>query len=460
MSLDKRILKEIILWQQSFIPGIQLQERDINIEPGGNYVFVGLRRAGKTYMLYQHIRQLLRQGHDIREILFINFEDERITDMRKEDLHLVIDAYRELFAYEPIIFLDEIQNIEGWEHFARRLADEGRNVFITGSNAHMLSREIASTLGGRFLIREIWPFTFTEYLQFQGVMLKEHWSLSPQKADVVRLLSDYFYFGGLSESFRFADKRLWLTSLYQKVLYSDIITRKSIRNERSISLLIRKLADSVMQPMAMKRLQNILQGDGTKINRSTIGTYISYLEEAFLCEMDWEETERELAKKIKEQEPLTAEDQMRFIVLPLTHKGKQEKQECIRRCFSLARKVADVKVQTFILSGMLVFSDKVITKEDSKQIKEWIMLTKVGQLFEEEKLEAVKEVTKEAEKRLEAIKEFNELGSGFKIAMRDLSIRGSGDLLGAEQSGFVESVGIEMYMKILNCLVCLKKIIK
>ena len=122
MSLDKRILKEIILWQQSFIPGIQLQERDINIEPGGNYVFVGLRRAGKTYMLYQHIRQLLRQGHDIREILFINFEDERITDMRKEDLHLVIDAYRELFAYEPIIFFVEIQNIEGWEHFARRPA--------------------------------------------------------------------------------------------------------------------------------------------------------------------------------------------------------------------------------------------------------------------------------------------------------------------------------------------------
>ena len=125
-----------------------------------------------------------------------------------------------------------------------------------------------------------------------------------------------------------------------------------------------------------------------------VGCLRLQVEEAFLCEMDWEETERELAKKIKE-------DQMRFIVLPLTHKGKQEKQECIRRCFSLARKVADVKVQTFILSGMLVFSDKVITKEDSKQIKEWIMLTKVGQLFEEEKLEAVKEVTKEAEKQRE-----------------------------------------------------------
>ena len=133
-------------------------------------MFVGIRRAGKTYMLYQYIQQLVNEGHDIREILFVNFEDERISDMKKEDLHTVIDAYRELFAYEPVIFLDEIQNIDGWEHFARRLADENRRVFITGSNAHMLSREIASTLGGRFLIQEIWPFSFSEYLQYKGVI--------------------------------------------------------------------------------------------------------------------------------------------------------------------------------------------------------------------------------------------------------------------------------------------------
>lgn len=279
----KKILQEIILSQQTFIKDITFQTRNISIEPGGNYVFTGLRRAGKTYILYQHIHHLLSEGHDIREILFVNFEDERISDISKEQLHLVIDAYRELFAYNPIIFLDEIQNIEGWEHFARRLADEGRRVFITGSNAHMLSREIASTLGGRFLIQEIWPFSFAEYLQYHEVHLDDHWSLSPQKADVIRMFSAYFYYGGLSESFRFTDKRLWLSSLYQKVLYSDIIVRKSIRNERSVSLLIRKLADSVMQPIAIKRLQNILQGDGTKITRETISTYISYFKEAFLC---------------------------------------------------------------------------------------------------------------------------------------------------------------------------------
>ena len=147
----------------------------------------------------------------------------------------------------------------------------------------MLSREIASTLGGRFLIQEVWPFSFLEYLNYHAITPGEHWALSPQKADIVRMFTDYFYFGGLAETFRFDDKRLWLTSLYQKVLYSDIVIRKGIRNERSMSLLIRKLADSVMQPMAVKRLQNILQGDGTKISRATITTYLSYLKEAFLC---------------------------------------------------------------------------------------------------------------------------------------------------------------------------------
>lgn len=166
------------------------------------------------------------------------------------------------------------------------------------------------------------------------------------------------------------------------------IKKWRIRNESALKIRMIVIYTADIEP---RQTQPVLD----------VGCLRLQVEEAFLCEMDWEETERELAKKIKEHEPLTAEDQMRFIVLPLTHKGKQEKQECIRRCFRLAREVADVKVQTFILSGMLVFSDKVITKEDSKQIKEWIMLTKVGQLFEEEKLEAVKEVTKEAEKQRE-----------------------------------------------------------
>lgn len=193
-----------------------------------------------------------------------------------------------------------------------------------------------------------------------------------------------------------------------KVKYLDYISRTvkrymkkwKIRNESALKIRMIVIYTADIEP---RQTQPVLD----------VGCLRLQVEEAFLCEMDWEETERELAKKIKEHEPLTAEDQMRFIVLPLTHKGKQEKQECIRRCFSLARKVADVKVQTFILSGMLVFSDKVITKEDSKQIKEWIMLTKVGQLFEEEKLEYAEKVAKEAAEKQRENTARKLLGRGF-----------------------------------------------
>ena len=280
--MEKEVIKQIILRQQELISRIKLLPRKLSIEKNGNYVFVGIRRAGKTYMLYQYIQRLLHEGHSKQEILFINFEDERIIDIKKDELHLIVECYKEMFACEPIIFLDEIQNIEGWERFARRLADEKRRVFITGSNARMLSREIASTLGGRYLIKEVYPFNFMEYLQYHQITLEAHWQLAPVRADVVRLFEDYFYNGGLPESFGYTDKRAWLTSLYQKILYSDIVIRNSIRNEQSLGLLVRKLADSVLQPMSIKRLQNILQGDGSRISRETVSSYLGYLHDAYL----------------------------------------------------------------------------------------------------------------------------------------------------------------------------------
>ena len=132
------------------------------------------------------------------------------------------------------------------------------------------------------------------------------------------------------------------------------------------------------------------------------------VEEAFLRNLDPELVERELRDKIEAGEALSEEEQMRFIILPLTHRGKEAKQACIRRCFDLAREMEDEEAQSFLLSGMLVFSDKVIARKDSKRIKEWLMLTKVGQLFEEEKLEyarkavlqAKKEAKEEADKAL------------------------------------------------------------
>lgn len=280
--MDKKIIKSIIARQQELVCNVDFIERPLTIEPTVNYVLVGLRRAGKTYMLYQTIRHLLNEGHKKEEILFVNFEDERINDIRKDELQDILDAYGELYDTKPIVFLDEIQNIEGWEHFARRLADEKYKVFVTGSNAHMLSREIASTLGGRYQIREIFPFSFMEYLSWHGVMIDKTWEYGSTRQTVRRLFEEYFFYGGISEVFPLKDKRSWLTTLYQKVLYSDVVMRNRIRNDRVLNLLVKKLADSVMQPTSVKRLQDILTGVGQKVTRETVNSFLQYLHDAYL----------------------------------------------------------------------------------------------------------------------------------------------------------------------------------
>ncbi len=280
--MDKALLKQIILANQDFVQQVKFLPRDYMLEDGVNYVLVGMRRAGKTYQMYQHIQHLLSQGHSPEEILFINFEDERVVDIQQSELHLILDAYYEMFAYEPILFLDEIQNVAGWEHFARRLADEKRSVFITGSNAKMLSKDIATTLGGRFMVKEIFPFSFVEYLAYQGIKLEANWQYSPQKAEVVRLFDTYLSYGGVAEAFSLQDKRGWLTSLYQKVLYSDIVLRNNIRNEKPLGLLVRKLSETLMQPTSIRRLQNILSAIGYKVARETVNAFLEYLNDAYL----------------------------------------------------------------------------------------------------------------------------------------------------------------------------------
>jgi hypothetical protein len=132
--------------------------------------------------------------------------------------------------------------------------------------------------------------------------------------------------------------------------------------------------------------------------RMDIGCLQFQLEEAFLIQKDSEQTEARLQARFQRNQELSAEEQMEFIILPLTCKGNEEKQACIRRCFEMAKLLEDADMQRFLLSGMLVFADKVITKEDSKQIKEWIMMTKVGQLFEEEKIQYGREIEKRVTK--------------------------------------------------------------
>lgn len=281
--MEKRVIKSLIIEKQNEILNIELIERPLQLEEAANYVFVGLRRAGKSYLLYQHIQNLIKTKQaSIEDILYINFEDERISSVKVEELNLFIESYNEMFDGKPIIYLDEIQNVDGWEKFARRLADSKYRVFITGSNAKMLSKEMHTTLGGRFIAKEVFPFSFREYLTFNQITLDRNWEYGSVRSQVVKLFHDYFYFGGFAESFPLKDKRSWLNSIYQKILLGDVISRNDIRNENAIKVLVKKLAESVMQPSSLARIKNIIDSTGTTISRNTLVDYLQLLEDAYL----------------------------------------------------------------------------------------------------------------------------------------------------------------------------------
>jgi len=282
--MDKSVIKGLIIEKQREVQEAEIIHRPLDLEQSANYVFVGLRRAGKTYLMYQHIQDLLKSGKCAPEdILCLNFEDERLAGIASSDLNTILDCYRELFDRKPLLFLDEIQNVDGWEKFVRRLADSKYRVFVSGSNAKMLSKEIHTTLGGRFICKEVYPFSFREYLCFNKLTLTENWDVDGEtRARVVRLFGDYFQFGGFAETFCFKNKRDWLNSLYQKILLGDIILRNGIRNENALRLMVRKLAESVMQPMSLNRLKHLLDASHAPISHNTLSDYLRHLEDAYL----------------------------------------------------------------------------------------------------------------------------------------------------------------------------------
>ena len=283
--MDKQIIKVVIAERQQQIGKTKLLQRAEHFDEHTCYVLVGIRRAGKSYTLYQDIQARLSAGNAaVEDILYINFEDERLASIKSDELGQLLDAYWEMYDQKhPLIYLDEIQNIGGWEKFARRLAEEKHHVMITGSNAKMLSREISSTLGGSYIQRNIYPFSFEEYLNFHGMQLERNWEFQTEKRlAVLRHFNEYFYRGGFAESFDKTDKREWLTSLYQKILMGDIVERNKIRNPRIFRLLARKLADSVMQPTTLKRLEHIIKSTGDSISPTVLKDYLDYMEDAFL----------------------------------------------------------------------------------------------------------------------------------------------------------------------------------
>ena len=281
--IQKEVIREILLENRKEVEFQQIVPRNFQMEDFANYVLIGVRRAGKSFMLYQQIQQNLKRGITWDFMLYINFEDERLMGMTAQELNLILEVHGMMSKERPILFLDEIQNINGWEKFARRLADNKYRVYITGSNAKMLGSDVATTLGGRYITKHIMPYSFPEFLQTNEVSYDSNTLATTfGRAEVQRHFTNYFRFGGFPEGARLASKRDYINSVYQKIYLGDIASRNKIENQFSLRVLFRKLAESVKQPISFTRLTNIIASTGAKLSKPTLINYLEYSKDAFL----------------------------------------------------------------------------------------------------------------------------------------------------------------------------------
>lgn len=280
--MNKELFRAIISENQEFIGSIPLVERPLHLEESGNYVFVGVRQAGKSYLLYQRIKELLGCGINLHDIVYVNFDDERLLGMTTDDFDLILQAYYSMHGGQPIFFFDEIQNVDGWANFARRLANQKHRVYVTGSNAKMLSRDIETVLGGRYLSVYVFTYSFEEYLKAIGISVSGGSQYGRKANELQRHFRTYFEWGGFPELVNFREKRVWLNSLYNRIFFNDLVVRHKVKNEDSLRMCIRRLAESVMQPCSLNRLSNLVKSTGMPCSPSTVMEYVRYLQESCL----------------------------------------------------------------------------------------------------------------------------------------------------------------------------------
>lgn len=281
--MDKLLLEKIMLDNQKEVEEHRIIPRNIPLDDFDRYIVVGIRRAGKSYLLYQQIQKLLKEGHGWDEMLYINFEDERLEGFNALDFNLILEAHFEMYGKRPTLFLDEIQNITGWEKFARRLADNKYKVVITGSNAKMLSTDIQTTLGGRYLPVNVYPYSFKEFLDVAQTPYDRLTLLSTEgKARMMNRLKDYLHHGGFPEGVFMKAKRDYLLSVYQKIYLGDIIARNGISNVFGLKIMVKKIAESVKQPISFNRIANIISTSGSKLSTTSAVKYMEYMEASWL----------------------------------------------------------------------------------------------------------------------------------------------------------------------------------
>lgn len=251
-------------------------------------VAVGMRRSGKTYFLYQTIRELLLKGVFLERFLYINFEDDRILPIDYKKMGKMIDTW---YTMNPdnhnhccYLFLDEVQNIDEWPVVLRRILDtKNIQIYVTGSSAKLLSKEIATSLRGRSLSIEISPYSYLEYLKSHNLKTPSN-PFGQKMIDYQRShLLNYFKIGGFPaiQHMKSNEQLETLQAYVKTVIFRDIIERHQISNVTLLKYFISFLLKNVATSFSINKFYNDIRSQGYKVGKDTLYNYFTYLEDAF-----------------------------------------------------------------------------------------------------------------------------------------------------------------------------------
>ncbi len=282
----KEVFKRLIVdFIQRDIKGIMPRDYQIPLESKKIISLIGVRRSGKSSLLFDTINKL-RQKTSPDNIIYINFEDDRLYPLELKHLDLILEGYFELYPHKTdekiYLFLDEVQVVDGWERYVRRVYDSlDIAIYITGSSSKLLSSEIATSLRGRSITYEIFPFSFREYLGYKDIDINLHSTKS--LGFIKHSLLSYLMDGGFAETID-EDKmisRKILSDYLELVVYKDIVDRYNVKNRSLLKHLTKYCFTNIATLISFTKLYNEFKSQGFKLSKDTVFEYISHLEDAY-----------------------------------------------------------------------------------------------------------------------------------------------------------------------------------
>lgn len=283
-------------WDPQNLSHLRILERRCpypQLEPKSVVTITGPRRAGKTYFMYSLVRRLTEREVDPGDILFVNFEHERLGNLTARDLEAMLTTFYEIASTKPrprqlYIFLDEIQNVQGWGKWVRRMHDRGgARLFLSGSSSRLLSREMATELRGRSIDYLVFPFSFAEFMDARGVDAPDMRKLPhlEERGRILSLLREYLEVGGypeivLEQSSEVRGKLL--RSYYDTILYRDLIERFGVKSPAMLESFLRLCVANHSKYLSASKAYNYLRSLGFKTRKQTVLDYLRYAAESYV----------------------------------------------------------------------------------------------------------------------------------------------------------------------------------